>query len=272
MDTASALVEPGVHLPVYESITGNLLRQFEHASSISSASTDDEGEMYALFAAMIPAEGVPDGSIMIIPLSPPSEEDTLDFTFLAGRKSMFVKIHEVPRESNTCGHIASYSVGTVDMPYPVGTLIRFATTTNFVVAQPRLVASIMGALGAEVDTMVAGQRQMEGGGESAEDTGEKPKGTYLQDLDDRRHFSRNKTDVAKRELELKFIFRAMDDGKMDYCTTTDLVLQTESYRSMICEQGDTIPRDRHKAFMSCGIISRVGSLLIFFKKEKLRPF
>jgi hypothetical protein len=62
----------------------------------------------------------------------------------------------------------------------------------------------------------------------------------------------------------------MDDGKLDYCTTTDLVLQTESYRSMICEQGDTIPRDRHEAFMSCGIISRVGSLLIFFKKEKLR--
>jgi hypothetical protein len=98
MDTGSAVIEPGVRLPVYEAITGNLLRQFEHASSISSTSTYDEGEMYALFAAMIPAEGVPDGSIMIIPLSSPSEEDSLDFTFLASRKSMFVKIHDVPRE------------------------------------------------------------------------------------------------------------------------------------------------------------------------------
>jgi hypothetical protein len=62
----------------------------------------------------------------------------------------------------------------------------------------------------------------------------------------------------------------MDDGKRDYCTTTDLILQTESHRSMICEQGVTIPMDRHEAFMSCGIISRVGSLLIFSKKEKLR--
>jgi hypothetical protein len=62
----------------------------------------------------------------------------------------------------------------------------------------------------------------------------------------------------------------MDDGNRDYCTTTDLILQTESHRSMICEQGDTIPRDRHEAFMSCGIISRVGSLLIFSKKEKMK--
>ena len=75
-------------------------------------------------------------------------------------------------------------------------------------------------------------RQLEIGGESAEDTTEKPKGMYLQDLDDRRHFSRNKTDVAKRELELNFIFRAMDEKRRDYCMSTDLILQTELYRSM----------------------------------------
>jgi hypothetical protein len=61
MDTASTVVESGVILPVYESIAGNLLRQFEHASSVTSTSTDDEGETFALFASVKPAEEVPDG-------------------------------------------------------------------------------------------------------------------------------------------------------------------------------------------------------------------
>ena len=55
MDTASSVVESGVHIPVYESIAGNLLRQFEHASSMVSTSTDDEGETYGLFAAVLSA-------------------------------------------------------------------------------------------------------------------------------------------------------------------------------------------------------------------------
>jgi hypothetical protein len=116
---------------------------------VTSTSTDDEGETYALFASVIPAEDV---SIMIVPLKPPAEEDVLDFTFLSSGKSLFVKIHEVPRGRNTYGHVASYSAGTVDKPYPVGATIRFATTTNFVIAKPRLVAAIMGAVGAEVNS------------------------------------------------------------------------------------------------------------------------
>ena len=35
MYTASTVVESGVIFPVYESITGNLLRQFEHASWVT---------------------------------------------------------------------------------------------------------------------------------------------------------------------------------------------------------------------------------------------
>ena len=108
-------------------------------------------------------------------------------------------------------------------------------------------------------------------GESAEDAaGDKPKGTYLQVLDDVRHFSRNKIDVAKRELELNFVFWTMDRKRQDCCTSTDLILQTELYRSMLCEEGDTIPGDRLEAFMSCGIMSRVSSLRIFQEKEKLK--
>ena len=273
-DTSSSVVESGLHLPIYQAITGNLLRQLEHASSADSTSTDDEGESYALFAAKCSADAVPDGSIVIVPLTPPTEDDVLDFTFLARGGAMFVKLHEIPQARNTYGHVASYSVGVGVQPYSVGTLIKFATTTNFVVAKPRLVAAVVAAAGSAVDIpsvlSVKRPRPLDNGGETAEDAGDKPKGTYLQDLDDVRHFSRNKTDVAKRELELNFIFRAMDEKRRDYCTSTDLILQTELYRSMLCEQGDTIPGVRHEAFMSCGIMSRVSSLRIFHEKEKLK--
>jgi hypothetical protein len=97
-----------------------------------------------------------------------------------------------------------------------------------VIAKPRLVAAIISAAGAGVEvpsenSVPSGKRprELNGGGESAEDAGDKPKGTYLQDLDDNRHFTRSKTDIAKRELELNFIFRAMDGSRRDYCTTAD---------------------------------------------------
>jgi hypothetical protein len=80
---------------------------------VVAASSDDGGETFALFATVVPAESVPDGSIMIIPLTPPSEEDILNFIYLAREKSMFVKLHETPRERNTYGHVMSYSTSRI---------------------------------------------------------------------------------------------------------------------------------------------------------------
>jgi hypothetical protein len=79
-----------------------------------------------------------------------------------------------------------------------------------VIAKPRLVSAILSTSREEVVIPMEGStlsgerpRQLEGGVKSAEDMGDKPRGTYLQDLDDRRHFSRNETDVAKRELDFR---------------------------------------------------------------------
>ena len=160
-------------------------------------------------------------------------------------------------------------------------MVKLATPTNFVIAKQRLVVAISTAAGAEVDlrteTVQPGAkrpctRQLEIGGELVEDTGEKIKGTstYLLDLDGVKHLTRNKTDIPQRERELYFIFRAMDSGKWDYSISTDFVLQTEQYRSMVCEQGDTQSGDRHLAFESCGLISRVQKLRIFHEKEKMK--
>ena len=194
---------------------------------------------------------------------------------------MFIKVHDTPQPRMTYGHVASYSAGTIDKPFQVGTMVKFASPTNFVVAKQRLVSAIGVAAGAEVDlrteTVQPGSkrtciRQLETGGELVEDTGEKLKGTstYLLDLDGVKHLTRITTEISQREKELFFLFRAMDSRKWGYSTSTDLVLQTEQYRSMICEQGDTQSGERHLAFESCGLISRVQRLRIFHDKEKLK--
>jgi hypothetical protein len=211
----------------------------------------------------------------MVPLAPPADNEVLDFTFEARAKAMFVTIFETPQSRNTYGRVASYSTGTVDKP--VGTLVMFATPNKFIVAKWRLVYPMRDSEGAEVDLptdpslLAVGKRfrRPVTGGESGEDAEERPKGTYRLDLDDVKHFTRNKSDLAQREKELNIIFRAMESQRRDFATSSDFILQTEVYRSMINEQGDTPTGDRHEAFESCGILGRVP-LPLSQKKEKLK--
>jgi hypothetical protein len=115
-------------------------------------------------------------------------------------------------------------------------------------------------------------RQQDALGELADEAGGRPKGMsiYLLDLNETKLYTRNKTDIAQREENLGFILRAIDKGKMDYSNTTDLVLQSEVYRSMLCEQGDTRGKERHSSFIACGLISWVQGLKAFSKTEKLK--
>jgi hypothetical protein len=95
--------------------------------------------------------------------------------------------------------------------------------------------------------------------ELAEEAGQRPKGmsNYLFDLAGNKMFTRNKTDLAQREEDLGFLFRAMNKLKMDYSVSTDLMLQVEVYGAMLCEQGDTRAENRHQAFICWGLISRI---------------
>ena len=160
----------------------------------------------------------------------------------------------------TYGECLAYSVGMLNQPLPVGTLIKFPSATKFVVARPRLLAILPTSSSATVTQDVAATakrpciRQPGTGGELAEDSTDKPKGTlqYLLDLDGNKHFTRNKSELNQREKDLFFVFRAMDTVKWDYSISSDMVLQAEEYRSMINEQGDTRSGNRHGSFMSRG--------------------
>jgi hypothetical protein len=151
MDSSTAKTDSGVCIPIHALVSGSMLRQLEHAASVTATSSDDDGEFFNLLAAVQPAGEVVAGSIILVPLRVPVEGETLDFTFVASSKAMFVTVFEAPQVRNTYGHVASYSTGTEDRPFPVGALITFATPPQFVVAKCRLVHAIRAAGGAEVN-------------------------------------------------------------------------------------------------------------------------
>jgi hypothetical protein len=133
--------------------------------------------------------------------------------------------------------------------------------------------SIFGQLGQQTQDKCQCIRQLEELGELVDEAQSKPKGmsNYLLDLAGNKLYTRNKTDIPQRE-DLGFLFRAMDRIRMEFGVSTDLVSQVEVYRAMLCEQGHTRAEDRHSAFISCGLISRIHRLQFFTKIGKLKLF
>lgn len=270
----------GVIIPSHEMAPGAILRAVENASSVVSTTSNDAGEYWAMqLVASIPADAVPEGSIIILPLTDPFEGEPLDFTYLASSKHMFLRILAKPQPRLTYGLCVTYSDGTLERLVPLGTTIKFPSVANYLVAKPELVELMRLAMGPELriptgDTSTAKRvciRPLETGGERAEATEERHKGTSLMvDLEGVQRSTRNKADLHQRELDLHFVFRAMDVEKWDYSMSTDLVLTPEAYRSMVCEQAISQTEDQHPAFTACGLISRVQSLPLFLNKEKLK--
>ena len=252
----------------------------ENASSIRDDSSDQLGEEFsATMAGTSTAGTVLTEAVMILPLTEPVENQALDFTYLAASTLMFIQIHGTPQLRMTYGHCLEYSLGVVDRTVPLGALLKFPTTTNFIIAKPQLLMEIRHTVG--LTTQPTGGvdsskrpclRPLAVGGELAEDAGDKPKGTsqYLLDLDGVRHVTRNKTDIHQREKDLYFVFRAMDVEKWDYCISSDVVLQPKEYLSMLSEQGDIRSGNRHLAFTACGLISMVFKLGFLHNTEKLK--
>ena len=280
MESLASSLATGVFLPNYPLASGDLLRAIEHSGSVAPTSTDDAGEYYAMaMAQVLQADQVPVDSIMVVPLTSPRADEVLDFSFVAASECMYVQLHEQPQFRRTYGHCMAYSGDLVEKPLEVGAVFKFATIGTFIIAKRQLVAAVRATTCPAVENQSVSNtdkrqcvRPLVEVGELAEDAGSKLKGTsvYLLDLNGNKLYTRNKSDIPQREKDLSFIFRAMDKSKMEYSTTTDFVLQTEVYRCMLCEQGDTQAEDRHEAFISCGLISRVQRLQVFSKSEKLK--
>ena len=232
-----------------------------------TSSTDDDGEYYAMaMAQVLPAEQLPADSIIVVPLTTPRVDEALDFAFMAAAECMYVKVYDKPQARRTYGQCAAYSVDCAyKVSVAIGDVFKFSTLGTFVVARRQLIASRDSDADIVTETNVDKRqciRPLVEVGEPTDDTGGRLKGTssYILDLNGVKHLTRNKTDIAQREKDLRMVFRAMDAEKMDYSITTDFVLQPEVYRDMLCEQGDSQANNRHLAFISCGLISRIKRL------------
>jgi hypothetical protein len=192
---------------------------------------------------------------------------------------MFLQLHEKPQQFMTYGYCLGYSGGTADLPLALQKIFKFPFATTYIVTKARLVATIRAATRPVVDLQLGAEaskrqciRTLGVAGEHAEDTGEKLKGTssiVFMDLENDRRCTRTKTDLALREKESNFCYRAMDVERQEFGITGGCTIQPEAYRSMLCEQGDTQTEERHKAFAACGFISRVHRLPLFRSKDKL---
>ena len=279
--TAPVRAAAAFALPVYDMAPGAILKAVENASSVVPGASDDAGEyMEMALVDSVPAAAVPNSAIIVLPLATPVEGAILDFTYLAASDHMFVRVNCRPQPRLTYGHCLAFSDGTAEPLVPIGAAIKFPSVTNYLVAKPDLVDLLRDPTtlsqripsGDSIPAKRACLRQLDIGGELADDVEDKPKGTstYLLDLEGVRRATRNKTDIPQREKDTHFVFRAMDPEKWEYSISTDLVLQPEAYRRMVCEQGDTQTDDQHPAFTACGLISRVQSLALFSNKEKLK--
>jgi hypothetical protein len=279
--SSSSSAPTGVRVPVYELAPAPILRAVEHASSLVNDCTDEAGEFYSLaMAEVLKLHEVPEGAVVVLPLSEPASNQPIDFSFLALSPLVFLQLYSKPQPRSTYGYVAGYSDGTTDRPLAMGAKVRFPSVDNYVVAKQDLLDLIQAASGEGVDSAGGSakrvcMRQPEAGGELAGGAVEKVKGAYplmMTDLDEVTYLTRNKTDLVQRERELYLILRMMDMAKREYVMTTDMVIQPEIYRSTLCEMSDSQPEDVHVAFTACSLISRMQGLAIFRDKTKMKLF
>ena len=279
MDTSTSVAQTGVTLPTYD-LLPSLLRALEHASSIEPTFSDDGGEFFGMaMAAVVAAEAVLPNSVMILPLNEPLEGAPVDFTFLAASNLLFIQLHDEPQQRMTYGHCLQYSAGVIERPLDLGTYVKFPSATNLRITKQRLLSAVR--LAGETNISQHGRtetakkpclRPLTVMGEAAEEVEEKPKGTlqYLLDLDGTKHYTRNKTDLQQREKDLYFVFRGMCREKSDDGISPDWVLQPIDYQSMLLQQADNRSGNRHVAFTSCGLVSRVTKIGLVHNITKLK--
>ena len=166
--------------------------------------------------------------------------------------------------TTACNRCVAYSTGVGERPLAIGAMIRFPTFSQFIITKRDLEFAVRDNRDFDADgppETLPEKRQcvrpLGEDGELVDDTASRVKGTstFVLDLDGVKHPTRNKTDLSLRERELSFLLRAMDSKRREYSVASDVTLQTEVYRRMLCEQSDIQADDRKQTFMSYGLLS-----------------
>jgi hypothetical protein len=260
-------------VPVFQTFTEASILALQKVAEVIPAPTEELGEYFAYVVAeqkVVAAMRL--GEVVIVPLLAPPDGGLADFTFLAITPLMYVKVTGTPQAFMTYGVCWAYSAGVENPSINVGTNVKFPSLSRYVVARDGTVESIgeihrLSLLGPEGPSPKRScNRQPVVGGELGDGITETGMSTkQLIDLDGNKYPTRNKNEVVSREMNLNFLFRALNPERWYMAMGADFSLQTEDYMIMVIEQGRTRSELRHKAYLSCGMY--VGYLYLLAKRK-----
>jgi hypothetical protein len=100
--SSSSSTLAGVCVPVYDLAPGRILRAVEHASSLANEYADDAGDFYSMaMAELLEAAQVPAGAIIVLPISEPEEDRSIDISFLTSSSLMYLQVYTTPQPRMT---------------------------------------------------------------------------------------------------------------------------------------------------------------------------
>ena len=236
-----------MRLPVYRLLPTEALKGLQDAAVASTASSDEAGDYFNMAVAKkVPVAEVRHDAIILVPLSATADGVVMTSTSLAAEPTMYVRLNGLLQLRMVFGTCVGYSDDTVDQVIATSTLVKFPPPEHLFVAKEVLVdalASLSDTVLDETGAMgeAANKRQCirppEDGAGLADTSVEKGMYKYILDLDGGKHPTRNKSDIALREKDLGFVFRAVDRDRWEYIMGTDFLLQPEEYRFTILQQG-----------------------------------
>lgn len=272
--------------PHFEVLPTALLEGLTNAAKASMLSTDTAGDLFnCMRGDKVPLNEIQPDAVIMIPLFAPLEPAVMDSSALAVGPIVYVQLAGPPQPRTIFGTCIAYSVDAGHRDIEIGARIHFPPPSHLLVVKPSALGLIQITVEtpddcASTDETRASKRlcvrSLEDMGEPADESRdssiEKGMSKYILDLDGGKHATRNKSDIAKREKELGFAFRAVDRERWEFLAGTDFLLQSADYRTTIIQQGRMRAEHRHRAFLSCGVLDRIQSSNITQKTSDTKLF
>lgn len=264
-------------LPKYLDVPKEICSLIMKVSAATKPPDTESAELFMMsLADCVEAAQVTMGATAVVPLNDTAEDKPFDITHISSVPHAYIELKFAPGKIMTYGTIVCYSPEATSHFLDIGSLVKFPTPTVFLIAKEDLLSSIedvkKGTSNSSTTVNLKRTRSclsVDDGDQTVAVQGEKMT-MYIIDLEGVRHPTRNKTDVAQREKDLAFAFRAMDSVKWPFFMTSDCTVQVEEYLSVLLEQGKTREIYRNPAFHTCSLLDRIGDVSILKDKGKLK--
>jgi hypothetical protein len=220
MQSQSIVASNVLTLPKYLEVPTEISSLIMKASVATEPSETESAELFLMsMADFVETARVTVGATAVVPLNDTTEDIPFDMSHISSVSHAYIQLKFAPGKIMTYGTIVCYSPDATSHFLGIGSLVRFPTPPAFLNAKGDLLLSIEHFKVSTDHTRVTATLKrnrscfsLDDGDQTTVVPGEKWT-MYIIDLGGVRHPTRNKTDVAQREKDLAFAFRAMDSVK-----------------------------------------------------------